>query len=117
MLASWRLRQFPEAMRRYWEDNYQPYRDSVRVAGRRLTGRRGDRADFILRVPGHYRWLPASGPQEIAIDDVIVPAGHVIELDRGTHTAVLRDDVPLGILVLALNDPPGPASDRFYKRY
>ena len=39
------------------------------------------------------------------------------ELDAGAHTARFEQDVPDGVLVLALADPPGDAPRMFYKDY
>ena len=58
LVQSFRLNQFPIELRRFWAENYQPYRDSVFVAGRRLEGERGATSPFELIVPGRYRWLP-----------------------------------------------------------
>jgi hypothetical protein len=117
LVHSWRLNQFPGPVRDYWLQNYQPYRDSVSVAGRRLGEAGAPSEDFDLVVSGRYRWLPAEAPRPIAIDGQRVPAGGSLELARGPHTAQLGSDRGPGVLVLALSDPPGPAPVRFYKRY
>jgi hypothetical protein len=115
IVHSFRLDQFPVELRRFWADNYQPYRASVFVAGRRLEGRRGSDADFELVVPGRYRWLPLHGPQRLAIDGRVLEPGELLHLTPGTYAAHFVEDVPEGLLILALEDPPGPAPLPFYQ--
>ncbi len=117
LVESFRLNQFPVELRRFWAENYQPYRASVFVAGRRLAGARGTRSVFELIVPGHYRWIPARGPHSVRIDGQLLGPGDVLAFDSGDHTADFVEDVPEGVLVLALNDPPGLAPLQFYKSY
>jgi len=117
LVESFRLRQFPPDVRRFWASNYQPYRASVFVAGRRLAGARGERSDFEVVVPGLYRWLPFDGPQAVRIDDQLVEPGETVELGTVPHTARFVEDVPGGVLVLALNEPPADAPRAFYKTY
>jgi hypothetical protein len=117
VVQSFRLNQFPVELRRFWAENYQPYRASVFVAGRRLEGARGEGRSFELVVPGNYRWLPLAAPQRVRIDERIVGAGEVVALASGPHTADFVEDVADGMLVLALDDPPGPSPLPFYKVY
>ncbi len=114
IVESFRLNQFPVEVRRFWADNYQPYRASVFVAGRRLEGRSGSSSVFELVAPGAYRWLPIAGPQTIRLDGQTLAAGEVIQLASGEHVAEFPEDVPGGILVLALEEPPGLAPLAFY---
>lgn len=115
LVQSFRLNQFPVELRRFWAAHYQPYRASVFVAGQHLEGARGERAELDLLVPGRYRWLPFAGPQALAIEDRLVGAGEVVELGRGVHVARFVEDVPGGMLVLALEEPPGEAPLPFYR--
>jgi hypothetical protein len=117
IVQSFRLNQFPVELRRFWAENYQPYRASVFVAGRRLEGAKGARSEFGLFVPGAYRWLPFTGPQPVRIDGRLLAAGEVASFEPGDYTAEFVEDVPGGMLVLALQDPPGPAPQEFYKHY
>jgi len=114
IVQSFRLNQFPVELRRFWAENYQPYRASVFVAGRRLAGLRGDEASFELIVPGRYRWIPRGGPHPLAIGERWLRAGEVIDLDAGTHVARFVEDVGDGILVLAVGEPPGQDPLPFY---
>ncbi len=114
IVESFRLNQFPVEIRRFWADNYQPYRASVFVAGRRLEGRAGSSSEFELVAPGAYRWLPIASAPSIVLDGRRLGAGEVVTLASGPHVADFTDDVPGGILVLALNQPPGRAPLAFY---
>ncbi len=117
LVQSFRLNQFPAPLRRFWAENYQPYRDSVFVLGRRLAGRAGSRSEFDLIAPGTYRWLPAGGSGRVRIGDRVLAPGDVAELPPGHYAARFVDDVPDAMLVLAVTDAPGPAPRRFYKAY
>ncbi len=115
MLQSFRLNQFPIEVRRFWADNYQPYRGSVFVAGRKLEGRSGERTEVELVVPGRYRWLPIGDPIPIDIGGRPIAAGEIVSLESGILEIEFKVDVPAGLLVLALEDLPGPASEAFYR--
>lgn len=113
LVESFRLNQFPIELRRFWADHYQPYRDSIFVAGRRLEGRDGAEQPFELLVAGSYRWLPLSGQHAARVNDRALVAGEIVELPAGDHAAVLPAG-KVGLLVLSLGDPPGPAPLAFY---
>jgi hypothetical protein len=117
ILQSFRLNQFPVALRRFWAENYQPYQASVFVAGRRLEGGAGTRHDFDLLVPGRYRWLPDAGAPPLRVGDELVEPGAVVSLERGPNRAQTLEDGTSGLLVLALAQPPGTAPQKFYKAY
>lgn len=123
LLNSFRLNQFPLALRQFWSDNYQPYRASVFVAGRHLEGPSGTTTEFELIVAGDYRWLPKTGPQKLWIgqgsegEGLLLSPGQIVFLKPGTYAAHFVEDVPEGMLVLAMNEPPGPAPQVFYKSY
>jgi hypothetical protein len=115
IVQSFRLNQFPAEVRRFWAENYQPYRASVFVAGRRLEGARGEAREIELIVPGRYRWIPFTGPQPLAVAEQVVPPGGIVELESGHHPVRFVEDVPGGMLVLALAEPPGEAPLPFYQ--
>jgi MFS family permease len=117
LVESFRLNQFPVPVRRFWAENYQPYRASVFVAGRQLSGHAGTQSTFELIAPGAYRWLPRSGPQTVVVDGQPLDPGEVMQLEPGEHVAAFSEDVPGGMLVLAVADPPGLAPLSFYKTY
>lgn len=115
LLESFRLSQFPVEVRRFWDENYQPYSGSVFVAGRRLSGNRGEQAEFELVVPGAYRWLPLDGRQSLEIEGRVVAPGEIVELTDGLHRAAFVEDLSRGLLLLALNERPGEAPLAFYR--
>lgn len=117
LVDSFRLGQFPPELREFWGTNYQPYRASVFVAGRRLRGMRGAEQPFELIVPGRYRWFPIGGEAAIHVGGQRIAPGEVAELDAGMHSARFDADVQDGVLVLALADPPREAPRAFYKSY
>ena len=117
LVDSFRLSQFPPELRAFWAENYQPYRASVFVAGRRLRGAGGADAPFELIVPGRYRWIPVGAPAAIRVGERRVEPGEVVELDAGAHRARFEQDVPDGVLVLALAEPPRDAPRPFYQAY
>lgn len=117
LLDSFRLEQFPPELREFWAANYQPYRASVFVAGRRLRGSRGSELPFELIVPGLYRWIPVGAPVGIRVGERSIGPGDVAPLGAGSHRARFDEDVPDGVLVLALAEPPRDAPRDFYKAY
>jgi len=115
ILQSFRLNQFPQELRSFWADHYQPYQASVFVAGRRLAGEKGEQSEFELIVPGPYRWIPLDGSPQLAVDGQLLRPGEVQQLEPGSHLASFVEDVGAGLLVLALAEPPGEAPQRFYR--
>jgi len=115
IVESFRLNQFPVELRRFWAENYQPYHASVFVAGRRLSGPRGSEVAFEILVPGRYRWIPRGGPHPLTLGSQVIGAGQVVELAAGPQVARFVEDVPDGMLVLDLSEPPGPAPLAFYE--
>jgi hypothetical protein len=117
IVESFRLNQFPVELRRFWAENYQPYHASVFVAGRRLSGPRGSEIAFEILVPGRYRWIPRGAPHPLALGSHQIRAGDVLELAAGAHSARMLEDVPDGMLVLDVSEPPGPAPLAFYEAH
>jgi len=117
LVQSFRLNQFPLPIRRFFAEHYQPYRASVFVAGRQLSGAPGETQEFDLLIPGVYRWLPFEGPHSVRIDGHELLPGGTLALDASLHSAHFDEPVPGGALVLALREPPGPSPLSFYKAY
>lgn len=116
LVESFRLGQFPQEVQEFWAQNFQPYRDSVFIAGRRLDGTRGLIQPFELIVSGRYRWVPFDEADAVRIDGTRIAAGQEIELEATQHLAEVPQDAN-GILVLAVDVPPGPTPLAFYKAY
>jgi hypothetical protein len=117
LVQSFRLNQFPEPVRVFWDDNYQAYRGSVFVAGRRFQGDANQTGAFDLIVPAPYRWLPIGEAHPIRVDGQRLAPGEVRFLDAKPHTATFEADRTRGMLVLAIDEPPGQAPLSFYKAY
>jgi hypothetical protein len=117
LVQSFRLNQFPTPLRVFWDENYQPYRDSVFIAGRRLAGDAGDSVEFELLVHAPYRWLPLTGDAPIRIDGQPLAPGDVMILRAERHTAAFEQAGTRGLLVLAVDEPPRRAPLPFYKAY
>lgn len=117
LIESFRLRQFPDELQSFWATNYQPYRASVFVAGRRLAGAAGAAQPFELIVPGRYRWVPIGKPAPITVDELRLAPGQIAEFGAGEHRARFDEEVPDGVLLLALGEPPRDAPRPFYKSY
>lgn len=114
VVESFRLNQFPIELRRFWAENYQPYRASVFVAGRRLSGVRGEETELEILVPGRYRWIPRGGPHAIGLGTRTLRAGEVVELAAGPQRVRFLENVADGMLVLAVDEPPAEAPLPFY---
>jgi hypothetical protein len=114
MVGSFRLNQFPLPLRRFFAEHYQPYRDSVFVAGQRLEGE--ESRDFELLVEGPYRWLPFDGASGAEIDGRRLAPGGIAVLAAGAHAGRALGD-GAGMLVLSLSEPPGPAPLAFYEPF
>ncbi len=117
LVGSFRLKQFPEPVRMFWNENYQPYRGSVFVAGRRLQGNRGEKSDFDLLVAGPYRWLPLGNANAIRVDGEPLAPAQVRVLGAERHAVSFDANGTRGLLVLALDQPPSQAPLSFYKAY
>jgi MFS family permease len=117
LVQSFRLNQFPEPVRVFWDENYQPYRGSVFVAGRRLRGEAGERSEFELLIAAPYRWLPLGNANTIRVDGERLAPAETRMLGVGRHTVAFDSDQTRGLLVLAVDDPPRDAPISFYKAY
>ena len=110
VLQSFRLNQFPPELRGFIAEHYQPYRGAVFVAGQRLEA---DANAFELLIGGRYRWLPFDGAQPAQVDGALLAPGQVVTLVAGDHAAHLPSG-PGGMLVFAVEDPPGDGPVSFY---
>jgi hypothetical protein len=110
IVQSFRLNQFPPELRQFFADHYQPYRGAVFVAGSHLSA---GAESFELLIGGRYRWLPRTGPHPVEVDGAAIAPGGVVTLAAGAHAARLPAGAA-GMLVLAVEDPPGKAPISFY---
>jgi hypothetical protein len=112
MVESYRLREFPDSVKLFWDTHYVRSFGSVILAGFHLRGGTEPlRIDVI--VPGRYRWVPfpegatAIGPRAptLYIDDVPVAGGDTVALQTGAYSAKLGEGVSRGRLELAVQGP------------
>ncbi len=117
LVESFRLNQFPLELRRFFAEHYQPYRDSVFVAGRRIRAESGEAQALDLIVAGPYRWLPRDLDASLEVDGVSLAPGAIADLSAGTHVARLEGGAGEGLLVLSLRDAPSRSPISFYPSY
>jgi hypothetical protein len=112
VLDTHRLPSFPQRWRDFFAAHYVLYTHRVALAGQAITGGRGSSRTFDVIVPGRYRWFPGVTQARITVDGI--PVDHEVTLAAGAHAIVLADPVTAGMLVLAVDAPPEPASETFY---
>ncbi len=117
VVDSFRLEQFPNELKRFWSENYHPYSESIRVAGRWLEVDPGPALRFDLIAGGTYRWLPVENPTPLWVDGRALAPGATRVLEAGTHESAARDGPAHGLLVLALEEPPKLPFRPFYRTY
>jgi hypothetical protein len=113
LVESFRLNQFPLELRRFFSEHYQPYRDSVFVAGRTMRGGPDEPLAFELLVEGPYRWLPRGSASQLRVDGMLLAPGAIAQLPAGAHEARFETGGE-GLLVLSLRDAPAPSPLSFY---
>lgn len=103
IVESFRMRQFPDNVREFWNEHYVPYAASLWVAGWRVTSGGTDSAREVI-VPGTYRWIPSSRFPEavIQVDGRSLAPGESLHLDAGPHLVSRAEGDAEGMLVLAL---------------
>ena len=101
-----RVLNYPREIAELWATHYVRYYGPVKIAGRMIAGRRGERLQVELIVPGAYRWLVRDTARgTISVGGAQLRPGDGLVLEAGTHEIALLDDVD-GMLVLAVKDPP-----------
>lgn len=110
LVESYRLRQFPEEIHRFFANHYVWYGKSLYLAGFRLD-LSADEPRFVdVIVPGLYRWTPdtAFRTKPLVLNgQALAPLGE-LWLAVGQHTVLVRDRPVVGSLILA----DLPASER-----
>lgn len=104
---------FPGPVKTFWETHYVLYRAAVWLAGQPIAGARDTRLDLDLVMNGRYRWQAGDG--RITVDGTPLAPGDTIELTAGAHAVTIASDRADGMLVLAVDEPPGPIAP-FYDK-
>ena len=107
---------FPEAIRQFWQQNYQLRWGPVFVAGRQLHGGPdGSNERFEVFAPGPYRWyaLDRNPDALLELDGKPIRPGQSVQLPRGEHTARLGANAE-GRLMFAIDDPAPAPEQPFY---
>jgi hypothetical protein len=115
IVESFRMRQFPDKVREFWDEHYVPYAASLRVAGWRVTGSVRESAHEVI-VPGTYRWIPGGRFPEafIQVDGQSLAPGESLHLDAGPHLVSRADGDAEGLLVLTLDSARPGATFPFF---
>jgi len=118
VVESWRLDQFPEAVRDQLERAYVPYHASVMIPGYSFGDGSIAPRQLDTFVPGVYRWWSEGGEDESAlvVGGRTLRHGDSIALDRGLHEARLVGKGAGGFLAWAVPEPPGSGVSGFYVR-
>jgi uncharacterized metal-binding protein len=111
-------REFPDELREFWSTRYVRYHGTIHVPGRTIRGGPGWMGSFEVIVPGEYVWRAdpgEAGPLEV--DGLLLdPGALVVFPEPGEHSIRL----PVGgggMLVLALDEPPAPDTNRFFRTF
>lgn len=119
ILESYRLSEFPEEIRVFWETHYVRYGETVFVAGQHMDLQGYESLQFPVIVSGDYRWTPDghSGGTSIRVSSTELAPGGVVQLAAGEHTITAAERPVSGILALRMSDPPAGDSASFFKRF
>jgi hypothetical protein len=112
-VESYRLNQFPAAVRTFLSEHYVWYARSLFIAGFELTMQRTGAKEVDVIVAGDYRWIPnpeTSGAR-IRVDATTVGPLKEITLAVGTHAVAADGQLASGFLMLA--ELPAPVRDAY----
>jgi hypothetical protein len=112
LIQSHMLGFFPQPIRQFWAENYQPYFGPVFVVGRLVQNADPSRWDVF--APGEYRWqsLDARGSSQLQVDGRTLRARETIELTRGAHSLAAIGGP--GRLVFSVDAEPNWSAAPFY---
>ena len=118
ILGSFRRRQFPSHIRKFWNTHYVSYWPGVDIPGYRFKGKANTQHHFESFVEGTYRWRvrPDTEPARVVVDGVVLAPGGLFELERGPHQLTLLDDTEKGVLVYKVEDDWNLAGGVFYSK-
>jgi hypothetical protein len=109
IVDSYRLWQFPPAVREFWSEHYIWYARSLYLVGYNISEAR----DLDVIVGGVYRWdADIASPQAgLRLNGLVFPPGAEIELKPGSQRAEALGEGARGQLILA--DLPRPERDGY----
>lgn len=117
IVRTFRIDQFPERIRQFWNSHYVPYWGPLLVPGIRVNGSGGQEMTFEVLVPGEYT-LHSSDPDGLLeIGGGRLGTGERVSLRKGEYV-VRGIRTPQGSMItLDLPSPPGHTTDRYYSRF
>jgi hypothetical protein len=116
VVETYRLDQFPLAVRNLLTSAYVPYRAAVMIPGYTFSTSQDVHRELETFVPGTYRWMTtADGTNDVLeLEGRTLQSGDTITLDRGWHAARWSGGAR-GFLVLAVDDLPDVGAGGFYQ--
>lgn len=115
LIQSFRLQQFPESMRRFWDEHYVPYSGAVHLAGTSIDETDPVLLNFEVLVPGAYAFYSSDSGASIRIGTTRLGAGDTIRLERGFYTIDRSQTSGSALFALAIPEQPGPVGESFYQ--
>jgi hypothetical protein len=115
IVESYRMNQFPEAIREFWRDHYLRHSGSLFVAGATIGTEPGLRQVEIL-AGGEYRWTPRAldRTRALKVGGTTIEAHSTATLAPGRYLAETVPAGGAGVLVLAVPHWPGSDFAPFY---
>jgi hypothetical protein len=104
IIDSYRLRKFPELVRRFWSEHYIPATPSISILGSPVGGEWPSKRVMDVFVAGEYQWSPTAGRGEIDVDGDVLSAGQRVHLEPGDHQISVSKGTS-GYLHWAVTDP------------
>lgn len=117
LIQSYRLKQFPEAMRQFWDEHYVAYSGTVRLAGTSIDDTDLPTFKFEVLVPGAYVFYSNDIGTLLRIGSTELSPGDSIRLETGYHTINRSQAGGNALFALAIPEPPGPINDGIYLPY
>jgi len=117
LIRTFRWRQFPESVRQFWDEHYVPYSGSLYLAGTSIDDTRAPQFDFEVIVPGTYAFYSSDTEALIWIGSAELGPGETIRLEAGYHRIDRSQSGRDALLALAIQAPPGPINDDFYRAF
>jgi hypothetical protein len=114
LIFTFRLKQFPEPVRRFWIEHYVPYSGPVYVAGTAIDDAGPLQFEFDVLVPGAYTFYSNEIGARLKIGTTELGPRDTIRLVPGYHTIDRSQAGGGAIFALAIPAPPGPTNARFY---